>query len=93
VAATGLARRPYDLRHAALSLWLTASGAPAEVAARAGTSVHVLECVYTHCISGREDLISQRIEDALTRSSGVPNRPQPVTASGAVNSFKVKVNT
>ena len=33
LAATVLARRPYDLRHAALSLWLNASGAPAEVAA------------------------------------------------------------
>jgi integrase len=29
LAATGLARRPYDLRHAALSLWLNASGTPA----------------------------------------------------------------
>ena len=28
LAATGLARRPYDLRHAALSLWLDASSAP-----------------------------------------------------------------
>jgi len=28
LAATPLARRPYDLRHAALSLWLNASGAP-----------------------------------------------------------------
>ena len=36
LAATALARRPYDLRHAALSLWLNASGAPAEVAVRAG---------------------------------------------------------
>ncbi|HTQ91991.1 MAG TPA: tyrosine-type recombinase/integrase, partial [Streptosporangiaceae bacterium] len=38
LAATALARRPYDLRHAALSLWLNASGEPAEVAARAGNS-------------------------------------------------------
>jgi integrase len=29
LAATALARRPYDLRHAALSLWLNATGAPA----------------------------------------------------------------
>jgi integrase len=36
LAATPLARRPYDLRHAALSLWLNATGEPAEVAARAG---------------------------------------------------------
>ena len=36
LTATALARRPYDLRHAALSLWLNATGAPVEVAARAG---------------------------------------------------------
>ena len=42
VAATALARHPYDLRHAALSLWLNATGAPAEVAARAGNSARVL---------------------------------------------------
>ena len=33
LAATALARRPYDLRHAALSLWLNAGGAPAQIAA------------------------------------------------------------
>lgn len=69
LAATPLARRPYDLRHAALSLWLNASSALAEVAARAGTSVHVLESVYVHCIGGQEDAISQRIEDALNAYS------------------------
>jgi integrase len=42
LAATALVRRPYDLRHAALSLWLDATGAPAEVAARAGNSARVL---------------------------------------------------
>ena len=40
LAATALARRPYDLRHAALSLWLNAGGAPAEIAARAGQQRH-----------------------------------------------------
>jgi integrase len=34
LAVTALARRPYDLRHAVLSLWLNATNAPAEVAAR-----------------------------------------------------------
>ena len=72
LAATSLARRPYDLRHAALSLWLNATGAPAEVAARAGNSVHVLQDVYAHCTDGREDLISQQIEDALDPDSGTP---------------------
>jgi hypothetical protein len=59
----------YDLRHAALSLWLNASGAPREIAARAGSCVRVLHHVYTHCIDGREDLISQQIEDALDPDS------------------------
>jgi hypothetical protein len=56
-------------RDAALSLWLNATGAPAEVAARAGNSVHVLQDVYAHCTDGREDLISQQIEDALDPDS------------------------
>ena len=84
-AATPLARRPYDLRHAALSLWLNASSAPAEVAARAGTSVHVLESVYVHCIGGQEDVISQRIEDALDAGSRTSQEPPPVAASGSPN--------
>jgi hypothetical protein len=84
-SAAASARGPYDLQHVGLSLWLNASGAPAEVAARAGTSVRVLEGVYAHCIGGQEDIISQRIEDALTTGSGVPRQPQPVTASGSPN--------
>jgi hypothetical protein len=82
LAATALARRPYDLRHAALSLWLNASGAPAEVAARAGNSARVLHDVYLHCIDSHDDPVSQRIEDALDtgRSGSYPSRC--VTASG-----------
>jgi integrase len=38
LAASGLARRPYDLRHAALSLWLNTGGDPAAIAARPGTA-------------------------------------------------------
>jgi hypothetical protein len=86
LAATPLARRPYDLRHAALSLWLNATGAPTEVAARAGNSVHVLESVHAHCIDGGDDLISQRIEDALDPDSGTPHGSQCVTASGYTHS-------
>jgi integrase len=71
LAATALARRPYDLRHAALSLWLNAAGAPAEVAARAGTSARVLHEVYLHCTDGLGDAVSQRIEDALDADSSV----------------------
>jgi hypothetical protein len=82
LAATPLARRPYDLRHAALSLWLSATSAPAEVAARAGNSIHVLQDVYAHCVDGRGDVISQQIEDALDPASSIPHRSQCVTASG-----------
>ncbi len=71
LAATALARRPYDLRHAALCLWLNATGEPAEVAARAGTSTRVLHDVYVHCIDTREDAVSQRIEDALDPGASV----------------------
>lgn len=81
LAATPLARRPYDLRHAALSLWLNATGAPAEVAARAANSVHVLHTVYTHCLHGQQDAVSQQIEHALNRQDQSPS----VTASGSPN--------
>ena len=48
-----LGRRPYDLRHAAVSLWLN-SGVPAtEVARRAGHGVAVLLKIYAHCIDGQ----------------------------------------
>src|ERR1700754_114884 len=45
-AASPLARRPYDLRHAAVSTWLAAGVPVAEVAERAGHTVEVLLKVY-----------------------------------------------
>jgi integrase len=65
LAASGLARRPYDLRHAALSLWLNSGGDPAQIAARAGHSVAVLLTVYSHCTHGRDDLLNQQISRVL----------------------------
>jgi integrase len=60
-----LGRRPYDLRHAAVSLWLN-SGVPAtEVARRAGHGVAVLLKVYAHCIDGQANAANARISDAL----------------------------
>jgi hypothetical protein len=82
LAATALARRPYDLRHAALSLWLNASGAPAEVAARAGNSARVLHEVYLHCNDGQDDAVSQRIEDALDAATAPEHSPPGGKASG-----------
>ena len=64
-AATTLARRPYDLRHAALSLWLNAGTAPAQIAQRAGHSITMLLAVYTHCIDGQGDITNRQIERAL----------------------------
>ena len=80
VAASGLARRPYDLRHAALSLWLNAGGNPAQIAARAGNSVAVLLTVYSHCIHGHDDLLNQQIGHVLKPSSGSGPCPSVETA-------------
>ncbi len=76
LAASGLARRPYDLRHAALSLWLNAGGDPAQIAGRAGHSVAVLLTVYSHCIHGQDDLLNQQIDHVLepfSRSGPCPS--------------------
>jgi integrase len=64
-AASPLARRPYDLRHAAVSTWLNAGVAPTQVAEWAGHSVAVLLRVYAKCISGQEEAARQRVGLAL----------------------------
>ena len=63
--ASPLARRPYDLRHAAVSTWLSAGVAPTQVAAWAGHSVAVLLQIYAKCLAGQEDTSRRRIEAAL----------------------------
>jgi hypothetical protein len=63
-AASPLARRPYDLRHAALSSWLAAGVPPTEVAARAGNSVKVLLTVYAKCLADQQDTYNDRISGA-----------------------------
>lgn len=60
-----LAKRPYDLRHAAVSLWLNAGVPVTEVAARAGHSVAVLLKVYAKCLDGQAQEANARIEAAL----------------------------
>jgi integrase len=67
-----LGRRPYDLRHAAVSLRLN-SGVPAtEVARRAGHGVAVLLKIYAHCIDGQADAANRRITDALGTTESEP---------------------
>jgi len=64
--ASPLARRPYDLRHGAASLWLNAGVPVTEVARRLGHSVAVLLKVYANCVDGEEEIINARISSALT---------------------------
>jgi integrase len=74
---SALGRRPYDLRHAAVSTWLNAGVPAPQVAEWAGHSVHVLLKVYAKCIDGQEEAARRRIERAL----GLPDR-QTDEASG-----------
>jgi integrase len=53
VAASPLARTPYDLRHAAVSTWLNAGVPPTNAAEWAGHSVEVLLKIYAKCLDGR----------------------------------------
>ena len=78
-AASPLAERPYDLRHARLSTWLNAGVAPAQVAEWAGNSVAVLLRVYAKCLVGSEKTALQRIEEAEAGRDTQPplNREQP----------------
>lgn len=64
-AASPLARRPYDLRHAAASLWLSAGVPATEVSRRLGHSVAVLLKVYANVVDGQEDAANDRIAGAL----------------------------
>lgn len=63
-----LAKRPYDLRHAAVSLWLNAGVPATQVAEWAGRSVHVLMRVYAKCIYGQDEAARMRVEAALSAS-------------------------
>lgn len=63
--ASPLAARPYDLRHAAVSLWLNAGVPATDVAERAGHSVEVLLRVYAKCLDDGEQTANTRIDAAL----------------------------
>lgn len=66
VVESPLAKRPYDLRHAAVSTWLNATGSDAvRVAEWAGHSVSVLLRVYAKCIDGTETAAREQIARAL----------------------------
>jgi hypothetical protein len=71
-AASPLAERPYDLRHARLSTWLNAGVAPAQVAEWAGNSVPVLLRVCAKCLTDSEQKALKRIEYAEAEPDGGP---------------------
>jgi integrase len=60
-----LARRPYDLRHAAVSTWLNGGVPATQVAEWAGHSVAVLLDVYAKCLEGQEERALQRVAEVL----------------------------
>src|SRR5688500_10546202 len=65
VAATPLARTPYDLRHAAVSTWLNGGVPSADVAEWAVHSVEILHKIYAKCLDGNGATLRQRIDRAL----------------------------
>lgn len=72
-AASPLARRVYDLRHAAASTWLNSGVGPTRVAEWAGHSVDVLLRIYAKCLDGQEQIDLRRIEVVLfTQAPGNP---------------------
>ena len=74
-------RRPYDMCHAVVSLWLN-SGVPAiEVARRAWHGVAVLLRIYAHRIDGQADAADKRISNALGTQGAQPE-PEPGDEGG-----------
>jgi integrase len=65
VAASPLAKTPYDLRHAAVSTWLNGGVPPTTVAEWAGHSVEVLLRTYAKCLDGGDALVRRRVQAAL----------------------------
>jgi integrase len=65
VQASPLAKRPYDLRHAAVSTWLKAGVEATRVAGWAGHSVAVLLKVYASFIDGGERAARIRVQETL----------------------------
>jgi integrase len=64
-AASPLARRPYDFRHAGISWRLNAGITGPQVAEWAGHSVEVLYRIYAHCLEGDDERWLHRMEEAL----------------------------
>ncbi|WP_371548084.1 site-specific integrase [Streptomyces sp. NBC_00554] len=64
-AATPLAKVPYSLRHAGVSLWIKSGVDPVEVAQRAGHSIAVLYRFYAKILKGNQSRSNQLIAKGL----------------------------
>ncbi|MFI1191504.1 tyrosine-type recombinase/integrase [Streptomyces californicus] len=64
-AASPLVRRPYDLRHAGVSFWLSSGVDPMECARRAGHTIAVLFRVYAKVLAQTQDRANHRIDAAM----------------------------
>jgi hypothetical protein len=60
-----LARKPYDFRHAGVSLRPNAGTPATQVAEWAGHSVEILQRVYAHCLDGHDERWFDKIDAAL----------------------------
>jgi integrase len=65
VVAGPLGKRPYDLRHAAVSTWLNGGVEATRVAKWAGHSLAVLLRVYAKCLDGGEQAARERVGRAF----------------------------
>ncbi|MEU2233525.1 hypothetical protein [Streptomyces vietnamensis] len=63
--ASGLGKRPYDLRHAGISFWLYSGVDPAECARRAGQSIEVLFRFYAKFLDGVREQANRLIEQSM----------------------------
>ena len=63
--ASLLARRPYDLRHAGVSFWLSSGVDAMECARRAGHSIAVLHTVYAKVLDETRERANSRVDAAL----------------------------
>ncbi|GAA0445380.1 hypothetical protein Acor_83300 [Acrocarpospora corrugata] len=64
-ANSALARRPYDLRHAGVSMRLNAGVPATQVAEWAGHSVEVLLKIYAKCVDGHDHVWLGMVDRAL----------------------------
>ncbi|MDX3236124.1 hypothetical protein PV392_10595 [Streptomyces sp. ME03-5709C] len=69
---TRLAKPPYDLRHAAVSTWLSSGVEPQLVAERAGHSVAVLFRVYAKFLKGGDEAANAKIAARLRDGRSSP---------------------